>query len=153
MPALDREGPLSDEDLLVACSAERRQSAGFEEDAILLSERERALNYAKGEMPDLPFLANRSQAVSMDVADAVENALPDLIEIFAGGDDVLTFQPVSPDDEKQAEQETDYIRKVIFQDNAGFEVLYDLFKDALLVKVGVAMAWSLLRGASAPSWH
>lgn len=134
-------GPLSDEDLLVACSAERRQSAGFEEDAELLSERERALNYSKGLMPDLPYLANRSQAVSMDVADAIDTALPDLIEIFTGGDDVLTFLPVSPQDEKQAQQETDYVKKVIFEDNHGFEVLFDMFKDALQMKVGVAMAW------------
>lgn len=132
---------MDDEDLLVACSAERRQSAGFEEDAELLAERERALNYSKGDMPDLPYLANRSQAVSMDVSDAIETALPDLIEIFTAGDDVLTFLPTGPDDEKQAEQETDYVRKVIFEDNPGFEILFDMFKDALQMKVGVAMAW------------
>lgn len=132
---------MTDEELLNAVSAERLQSAGYEEDADLLAQRAQALNYTKGEMPDVPSLPNRSQAVSMDVADAVETALPDLLEIFTDGDDVLTFLPSGPEDEERAEQESDYVRKVIFQDNPGFEILYDVFKDALQVKTGVAMAW------------
>lgn len=134
-------GALSDEELLTALTAERRQSAGFEEDNVLIAERIQALNYIKGEMPDMPHLENRSKAVSTDVADAVETALPDLIEIFTAGDDVLAFTPNSADDEAQAEQETDYVKNVIFQQNPGFEILYDLIKDALEVKTGVAMAW------------
>jgi hypothetical protein len=141
-PATNKEGgPLEDEDILIACSAERRQSAGFEEDAELLHEREIALNYSKGQMDDMPYLPNRSKAVSMDVADAIETALPDLVEIFTGGDDVLTFKPLGPDDEKQAEQETDYVKQVLFNENDGFGLLFDAFKDALQVKVGVLTAW------------
>lgn len=141
-PAPDKfGGALADEDILLACSAERRQSAGFEEDAELLGERERALNYSKGEMPDLPYLPNRSQAVSMDVADAIDSALPDLIEIFTGGDDVLAFKANSAEDEKQAEQETDYVKHVLFSENDGFTVLFDIIKDALQMKVGIATAW------------
>lgn len=132
---------LTDEDLLNAVFGERRQSAGFEEDNILLRERELALNYAKGQMPDLPSLNNRSQAVSTDVADAIETALPDILEIFTGGDDVVSFIPNNKDDEQQAEQETDYLRFVLFEENPGFLALYSGFKDALTVKVGVWKFW------------
>lgn len=133
--------PLSDEDLLAILAAERRQSVGFDEDADLTAQRQTALNYFKGEMPDLPALPKRSKVVSSDVADAIETALPDLIEIFTGGDDVLSFNPQGPEDEKAAEQETDYVRHVVFQQNPGFLVLYSMIKDALLSKLGVVKWW------------
>lgn len=129
--------PLTDEELLQLVAEEKRQSIGFEQDQVLLSERERALNYAKGDMPDLPALPTRSQAVSMDIADAAETVLPDLVEIFLGGDDVATFTPNGPNDEEAAQQETDYIRNVVFNQNDGFLTFYSMFKDALLMKIGV----------------
>lgn len=131
------ERPLSDEEYLAMVSEERRQSVGFEHDSVLLQAREQALNYAQGLMKDLPSLPTRSQAVSMDIADAVETAMPDLVEIFLGGDDVVTFVANSKEDEKQAQQETDYIKNVIFNQNDGFLTFYSMFKDALLVKTGV----------------
>lgn len=133
--------PLSDEELLAACTSERRQSAGFEEDNVLLTAREQALNYIKGYMPDLPTLDNRSRAVSTDVADAIETVMPDLMEIFVGGDDVVSFIPNSEEDEKQAEQESDYVKHVVFNMNDGFQVIYDMCKDALELKSGQAFAW------------
>lgn len=120
------------------CQALRAQSIGFEENASLYTERERALNYLKGEMNDLPVMDNRSKAVSTDVNDAVETALPDLVEIFTGGDDVAAFLPIKQGDEDAAQQETDYINHVFFQDNPGFLNIYTLIKDALQMKVGVA---------------
>ncbi len=98
---------LSDDELLQLVARERVASIGFEGDRELIAERELALNYFKGVMPDVPSLPNRSRAVSSDVADAVETVLPDLIEIFTGGDDVAAFTPLSQADERQAQQETD----------------------------------------------
>lgn len=124
---------------------ERRQSVGFEESSELLAQRERALNYSKGEMPDVPAMEGRSQAVAMDVSDAIETILPDLIEIFMGGDDIVTFKANSAADEEQAEQESDYVRHVITEENDGFLVLYSMFKDALQSKLGVVkFAWDAL---------
>lgn len=135
---------LSDEDFLGIVQSERRQSIGFEHDSILVSEREMALNYYKGEMPDLPTMPNRSKAVSTDVADAIETVLPDLVEIFLGGDDVATFVPNGPQDEQAAEQETDYVNQVVFHENNGFLILYSFFKDALQTKTGVVkFDWEL----------
>jgi hypothetical protein len=131
----------SDSDLLRIVADERRRSIGFELDAFLLGDRERALNYVKGEMPDIPALPNRSKAVSTDIADAVETVMPDLVEIFTGGDDVAAFTPENPGDEQAATQETDYVNHVVFHENDGFMLLYSLFKDALVEKIGVATWW------------
>lgn len=125
------------EELKYILRAERQQSVGFDYDAELNASREKVLNYYKGLMPDMPTLENRSSVVSTDVADAVETALPDLIDIFLAGEDGLTFMATGQEDEDAAKQETDYVRHVIFQQNRGFQLLYTGFKDALLSKIGV----------------
>jgi hypothetical protein len=133
--------PLDDTALLAIVADERKRSVGFDHDAELKANRELALNYAKGDMSDIPALPNRSRAVATPVADAVETILPDLAEIFLGGDDVVSFLPTGQEDEEAAEQETDYIKHVLFQKNPGFLNLISMFRDALLLKVGVAAFW------------
>ena len=123
------------------CSDERQASVGYEHDEELYAQREQALNYYKGEMPDVKALPNRSKATSSDVSDAIETVLPDLIEIFTATDDVATFNPVSSDDEDAASQESDYINHVVYEQNAGWFQLYTAFKDALLVKTGLWKWW------------
>jgi len=132
---------LTDEELVSLCREELRQSAGFEWDQELLAQREQALDYYKGYMPDVPSLPNRSRAVATDVADAIETVLPDLVEIFTGGDDVAVFTPTGPQDEQAARQETDYVNQVVFHENAGFMTILTICKDALLSKVGIAKWW------------
>lgn len=133
--------PLSDAEWLNIASHERNASVGIETDEKLSQARKTALEYYKGEMPDYPAYPNRSAVVSTDLADAVETILPDLIEIFTGGEDVATFTPTGAEDEEGALQETDYINHVFFNENEGFKVLYGMFKDALLLRVGVAKWW------------
>lgn len=125
-------------DLLSLCREEMRRAIGFDQDAELKADRDRALNYYKGDVSaDIPTLPNRSKAVSSDVSDAVETLLPDLIEIFIGGDDVVAFIPQGAKDVEAAKQETAYLHHVAFQDNAGFLNLYTAIKDALLLKQGI----------------
>jgi hypothetical protein len=125
-------------DLLPLVRAERIRAIGFDQDAELKDDRERALNYYKGDVSkDIPTLPNRSKAVSSDVSDAIETLLPDLIEIFIGGDDVVAFIPQGVDDVEPALQETAYLHHVAFQENPGFLNLYTAIKDALLLKTGV----------------
>lgn len=125
-------------DLLNLCRAEMARAIGFDQDADLKADRERALNYYKGDVSaDIPTLPNRSKAVSSDVSDAVETLLPDLIEIFIGGDDVVAFIPQGAKDVEAAKQETAYLHHVAFQENPGFLNLYTAIKDALLLKTGI----------------
>ena len=131
---------VSDDEILRLVGDERRRSVGFDNDAELIKDRERALDYRKGHMPDVKAPENRSRAVSTDVADAIHTILPDLVEIFTGGDDVAAFVPRGPQDEAAAQQETDYVNYVVFQDNPGWLNFYSFFDDALSQKTGL-LTW------------
>jgi hypothetical protein len=81
-------------------------------------------------------VVGRSQVVMRDVADTIEWIKPSLLKVFAAGDDIVTFAPEGPEDEAQAQQETDYCNYVLMQKNNGFMVMHDWFHDALLQKNG-----------------
>lgn len=132
---------LTDDDLLAICHDEYVQAVGVDSDEELAASDERSLEYIKGEMADLPTLPNRSRAVSTDVSDAIETVLPDLIEIFTGGDDVVTFRPQGEEDVEAAAQETDFVNHVFFNENAGWRVLETMFRDGLSVKRGVVKVY------------
>jgi hypothetical protein len=108
----------------------------------LSAERSHAMDYYNGDMSaDMPAADGRSRAVSTDVADTIDGLMPSLMEIFAGSDEVVRFEPVGPQDVEAAEQETDYVNHVFMQQNPGFLVLYSFIKDALLSKVGIVKVW------------
>ena len=108
----------------------------------LSQERSDAMDYYLGNMDkDMPVPAGRSQAVSTDVADVIEGLMPNLMDIFAGSDEVVRFEPVGPEDEEAALQETDYVNHVFMQRNPGFMVMYSFIKDALLSKTGLVKVW------------
>jgi hypothetical protein len=108
----------------------------------LSAERADALDYYMGDMrKDMPHQDGRSKAVSTDVADTIEGLMPGLMDIFAGSDEVVRFEPVGPEDEEAAQQETDYVNHVFMQQNAGFMTLYGFIKDALLSKTGLVKVW------------
>lgn len=131
---------LSDDDFLALCREEQAQAVGMENDDELAANREKALAYMKGEM-DIPSLPNRSTAVDTSLAEAHDTVMPDLMEIFTGGDDVATFRPQGEEDEAQAAQETAYVNHVLFNENDGWRVLYAHISDALLMKIGVTKVW------------
>jgi hypothetical protein len=108
----------------------------------LSAERSHAMDYYNGDMSaDMPAADGRSRAVSTDVADTIDGLMPSLMEIFAGSDEVVRFEPVGPNDVAAAEQETDYVNHVFMQQNPGFLILYSFIKDALLSKVGIVKVW------------
>lgn len=110
--------------------------------AELAQERSDAMDYYLGNMEkDMPAQPGRSKAVSTDVADTIEGLMPSLMDIFAGSDEVVRFEPVGPEDEEGAQQETDYVNHVFMQQNPGFMTLYSFIKDALLSKVGIVKVW------------
>ena len=76
------------------------------------------------------------------MSDTIEGLMPVLMEIFAGGDDVVQFAPFGPEDVQAAQQETDYVNYVFNQKNPGFMVLYSFIKDALLSKIGIVKVWT-----------
>jgi hypothetical protein len=123
-------------------AAERSNALAAVEASKLSSERSDAMDYYLGDMSkDMPAQDGRSKAVSTDVADTIEGLMPQLMDIFAGSDEVVRFEPVGPEDEEAAQQETDYVNHVFMQQNPGFMTLYSFIKDALLSKVGIVKVW------------
>jgi hypothetical protein len=81
-----------------------------------------------------------SSIVTSDVQDTVEWILPQLLDIFAATDSIVSFEPTKAEDVKGAEQATDTCNYVFTKKNDGFLILYTAIKDALLVKNG-AVHW------------
>lgn len=125
-------------DLQSMLASEKANALAAVTAADLSAERADAMDYFLGDMSkDMPAQDGKSRAVSTDVADTIEGLMPSLMDIFCGSDEVVRFEPVGPEDEEAAEQETDYVNHVFMQQNPGFMVLYNFIKDALLQKVGV----------------
>jgi len=123
-------------------AAERADALAAVSASKLSSERQAAMSYYNGDVSaDMPVPDGRSRAVSSDVSDTIEGLMPQLMDIFSGGDEVVKFAAVGPEDTDAAEQETDYVNHVFMQKNPGFMVLYSFIKDALLSKNGIVKVW------------
>ena len=83
----------------------------------------------------------KSQIVTGEVAEAIDGALPSLVRIFTGSDNIVVFEPQGPRDEASAKQATDYCNWVFNRDNEGVAILHDWFKDALMQKNGIVKAY------------
>jgi hypothetical protein len=86
--------------------------------------------------------SNKSSYVSTDVRDAVMLIMPALIRLFDTSENVVSLIPRTQADVAPAEQQTNYINYVFWQDNPGFLILYGAFKDALTVKTGFVKWWT-----------
>src|SRR3954454_3573302 len=130
-------------ELKALLDAEKAAALSAPQASRLSSDREQAQRYYLGDVSrDMPPLEGRSSAVSTDVADTIEGLMPTLMDIFCGGDEVVRFDPVGPEDVKAAEQETDFVNHVFMQKNPGFLILYTFIKDALLSKTGIVKIWT-----------
>lgn len=133
---------MTTDELRAILQAEKDDALAADNSTQLSQERERAMRYYLGDVSeDLPTPKDRSKAVSYDVSDTIEGMMPALMEVFASGDEVVRFEPVGPEDEDGAAQETDYVNHVFLQKNPGFTVIYSMIKDALLSKVGIVKVW------------
>ncbi|HET7124464.1 MAG TPA: hypothetical protein VFI51_10170 [Bradyrhizobium sp.] len=130
---------MSPSDLKSMLASEKANALAAISAARLMEERADAMDYYLGDMrKDMPAQDGRSRAVSTDVADTIEGLMPSLMDIFAGSDEVVRFEPVGPEDEAAAQQETDYVNHVFMQQNPGFMILYSFIKDALLLSPGLS---------------
>ena len=84
-------------------------------------------------------MEGQSQVVSNDSADVVESDMPALVRIFLGSNDIMYFEPVSPNqrETKEAEQKTQYINWLIRHQRNSFKVIHDWIKDTEIQKIGV----------------
>lgn len=97
---------------------------------------ETPLDYYLGN-PDGKEVEGRSTVVSTDVADAVEWILPQIMKSFTQNNEIVIFDPIGPEDEFQAELESQYVYDVLMKENNGFIIIYQFVKDALLHNNGI----------------
>ena len=133
------DGKLSDEDILAIVSSELSSASGASENDAIQAGRQKALAAYLGDKGSV--VEGRSSVVSTDVADAIEWIMPEVMKAFTQNNEVVTFDPVGPDDRRQAQIESRYVYDILMKDNEGFIALHEFFKDALLQKNGFFKIW------------
>jgi hypothetical protein len=132
---------MNDADLLAKLKALESESIGFGS-GTLQTIRARALSRYLCE-PQGDEIEGRSQVVSTDLRDTVEWVVPQWLRVCMAGDKIVEFQPIGPDDEKQAEVETEFINHVILERNDALTVMATWARDALISKNGYVKAYWL----------
>lgn len=130
---------MAQNELMSIIQAEIDDAIGFIESETV-EQRKQALE-AYLRQPYGNEVEGKSQIVTGEVAEAIDGALPSLVRIFTGSDNIVVFEPQGPRDEASAKQATDYCNWVFNRDNAGVAILHDWFKDALLQKNGIVKAY------------
>lgn len=73
--------------------------------------------------------------------DTIEWMMPSLMRMFAGSDDIIRFEPESPEDDKACEDATTYVGYLINRKNEGFTLLHDAIKSCLITRMGVVKVY------------
>ncbi len=105
-------------------------------DGFVAPARAKATSYYRGD----PFgneEEGRSQIVMTELRDVVQAITPSLLRIFTASENVVEYIPRNENTVAIAEQATDYVNYIFYNDNPGFQVLHNAFKDALVRKTGV----------------
>ena len=75
--------------------------------------------------------------VSTDVADTIEWALPSLMKVFTGSDEVITVAGVTEEDDQNAGVMQSLLVYQLQRQNKFFPILYNWMKDALITGMGI----------------
>ena len=105
----------------------------------IAADRIKAQRYFDGEV-DIGEEDGRSKVVATKIRDVVRAIKPSLMRVFLNTDKAVEFTPRGPEDVAMAEQATKYVHYV-FNSLNGFNILSDLFHDALIKKSGIAKVY------------
>lgn len=126
---------LSDQDIVVKVNLKSKEATGWY-DSRLSKERMRVLEYYNGTLPRKAHMGSASY-VDPSVFDAVEMMKAQILEVFAGGDDIAQFDADQDMSVADCRAATQYCRYVLFQQNQGFQLFNNVITDALLARCGV----------------
>ena len=129
---------LSDAEVLSICLGELESATG---DGDLSKERKAAMDRYMGEDYG-DEVEGRSKVKTREVLEVVEGLMPSMMRIFADAENLVIFAAQGPEDEEQAEQESDVVSHIFWNENRGFYNVYSMVKDALLSKAGVLKCWA-----------
>jgi len=129
-----------DKSLVTAIQRDISDAENYQDSVILPTVKERyEIYYADKDYyaRKFPRLSKVSSLVSTDVTDTIEWALPSLIKVFTGGDEVVTVQGASEEDDKNAEIMQELLVYQLQRQNRFFPILYNWMKDALITGMGI----------------
>lgn len=130
---------LKPEDVMALVDPAVSKSNSFMETQVS-SERSRVQKYYDGSLPERQSKGNSSY-VSSDVYDSVESMKAQLLEVFAGGHNIIRFKGFDDNDVLQSRIETAYVDHVVFDKNEGFERFSDVIDDGLKGRNGVIQVY------------
>lgn len=130
---------LSDLDILGKLVQKSKESVGWY-DSRLSRERQRVLDYMNGKRPGRQH-SGSSSYVSTDVYDSVQMMKSQIIEVFAGGDNIVEFDPDQDMGIDECRIATQYASYVFFRQNPGWRIIHDVAHDGLTSRVGVVKTY------------
>ncbi len=101
--------------------------------------RERNMAYYRGDLYGNER-DGQSKIVTRECLEAVEWAMPSVVRALVHPG-AVTFEPVGPEDEQAADQETDVVRHHLFERGNGFVSLHNWCKDSLMYPTGYCKLW------------
>src|SRR5215469_902375 len=127
---------LSEGDIIARVNSKAKECVGWY-DSRLSQERMRVLEYYNSMLPRRQNPGS-STYISTDVYDSVEMMKCQLLEVFAGGEDIFQFDPTPSMDGEACREATEACRYVFFHENPGFKICNDVIHDGLTARVGIA---------------
>lgn len=132
---------MAHEKLIGAIDAFAEQSYGSDHDGGELSrQRGLALDAFQGVVID-EAPEGRSEVSDRSVFETVQWIMPSLMRIFAGGDNIVEFDPEGPEDEEVAEQESNVLNYLVTQKNDWDLIARTWMQDGLVTKNAYCMAF------------
>lgn len=133
-------GQEADKALLSLVKADIADAEAYQQSIIQPTVRERYNIYYADKAyyaHKFPILSKTSSLVSTDVADTIEWALPSLMKVFTGSDEVITVAGVTEEDDQNAEVMQNLLVYQLQRQNKFFPILYNWMKDALITGMGI----------------
>ncbi len=127
--------PMTDGELASVCLEEIARGIGGNVSSDSDVDISLSLDYFLGRLPGISKVRakdkNASRFVSLDVMDAVEATLAELMPAFTT-DQIATYEPEDERDEEMAQQETDIVNYLLMEEYDGYTLIQTALKDALL---------------------
>lgn len=116
-------------------------AAEFYIDSEVSPEREMLARYYAADTGVQPYDPGRSGVVAPEVRNSVIALMPGMMRKFAGTERFCEFVAQRGTPQEQADFQTDYIRHVIMNDNAGYQHFQAAIDDALRRRTGIFTWW------------
>lgn len=125
----------ADEDLLKILQEQEASSVGFNSDSIATEQIEAFKRYMGEPYGDEE--TGRSQVVTREGFETVEWLRPDISRMFGASGKAVEIEPWAEGSEKAANDATDFLNQVFFEQQDGHAIVDTMFTDGAIQKIGV----------------